>query len=68
MEQTEWDTLAEIKSELDANLMAYDTGTQEEFTRLLVQSLRGKGDRPLKTVSRTAKGGLPSCFLNEKTL
>ena len=68
MEQTEWETLVEIKNELDANLMAYDTGTQEEFTRLLVQSLRGKGDRPLKTVSRTVKGGLPPCFLNEKTL
>jgi hypothetical protein len=53
MKQIEWDTLAEIKTELDANLMAYDTGTHEEFTRLLVQSLRGKGDRPLRAVSRT---------------
>ena len=68
MEDKDWDTLVEIKNELDANLMAYGTSTQEEFTRLLVQSLVGKGDRPLRTVSRTSKGGLPPCFLNEKTL
>ena len=68
MEQTEWETLVEIKNELDANLMAYDTGTQEEFTRLLVQSLKGKGDRPLGTVSRTAKGGLPPLPRRRNTL
>ena len=52
MEDKDWDTLVEIKNELDANLMAYGTQTQEEFTRLLVQSLQGKGDRPLRTVNR----------------
>ena len=68
MEDKDWDTLVEIKNELDANLMAYDWQTQEKFTELLVESLKGKGDRPLRAVSRTSKGGLPPCFLNEETL
>ena len=68
MKDKDWDTLVEIKNELDANLMAYGTQTQEKFTELLVESLKGKGDRPLRTVSRTSKGGLPPCFLSEKTL
>ena len=59
MKDKDWDTLVEIKNELDANLMAYDSQTQERFTELLVESLKGKGDRPLGTVSRTSKGGLP---------
>jgi hypothetical protein len=68
MKDKDWDTLVEIKNELDANLMAYGTQTQEKFTELLVESLKGKGDRPLRTVSRTLRGGLPPCFLDEKTL
>lgn len=59
MEEKDWDTLVELKNELDANLMAYDWHTQEKFTELLVESLQGKGDLPLSTVSRTSKGGLP---------
>jgi hypothetical protein len=59
MEEKDWDTLVELKNELDANLMAYDWQTQEKFTELLVESLKGKGDKPLGTVSRTSKGGLP---------
>ena len=57
MEEKDWETLVEIKNELDANLMAYDWQTQEKFTELLVESLKGKGDKPLGTVSRTSKGG-----------
>lgn len=68
MKDKDWDTLVEIKNELDANLMAYGTSTQEEFTRLLVQSLVGKGDRPLRTVSRTSTDGLPSFALPENGL
>lgn len=59
MKDKDWNTLVEIKNELDANLMAYDTSTQEKFTELLVESLKGKGDRPIRTVSRTFRGGLP---------
>lgn len=59
MEDKDWNTLVEIKNELDTNLMAYNWQTQEEFTRLLVESLKGKGDRPIGTVSRTGQGGLP---------
>ena len=59
MKDKDWNTLVEIKNELDANLMAYDSQTQERFTELLVESLKGKGDRPLRTVSRTSQGGLP---------
>ncbi len=57
MEDKDWETLVELKNDLDANLMAYDWQTQEKFTELLVESLKGKGDRPLRTVSRTLKGG-----------
>jgi hypothetical protein len=57
MEDKDWETLVELKNELDANLMAYDWQTQEKFTELLVESLKGKGDKPLGTVSRTSEGG-----------
>ena len=57
MEDKDWETLVELKNELDANLMAYDWQTQEKFTELLVESLKGKGDKPLRPVSRTLKGG-----------
>jgi hypothetical protein len=57
MEEKDWDTLVELKNELDANLMAYDWQAQEKFTELLVESLQGKGDRPLGTVSRTLPQG-----------
>jgi hypothetical protein len=57
MEEKDWDTLVELKNELDANLMAYDWQTQEKFTELLVESLQGKGDLPLSTVSRTLPQG-----------
>ncbi len=59
MEEKDWETLVEIKNELDANLMAYDWQTQEKFTELFVESLKGKGDKPLGRVSRTSEDGSP---------
>jgi hypothetical protein len=50
--QDEWDELLSIRSEMNANLMAQDTRTQEKYTELLVKSLEGKGDAPMGTVSR----------------
>ena len=50
MEQQDWDKLNSLRLELNDNMMAYDTYAQEKFTKLLVESLEGKGDRP---VSRT---------------
>lgn len=53
MEKQEWKQLAEMKAELDNNLMAFDSYAQEKFTELLVKSLEGKGDKPLSSVTRT---------------
>lgn len=50
MDQDEWNTLDSLRKELNANIMAYDWYAQERFTKLLVESLQGKGDLP---VSRT---------------
>lgn len=50
MEQQDWDKLNSLRLELNQNLMAYDQHAQEKFTKLLVESLLGKGDLP---VSRT---------------
>ena len=44
----EWDELLSIRQEMNANLMAQDTRTQEKYTELLVKSLEGKGDGPVK--------------------
>ncbi len=52
MDQAEWETLDAIRRELNANLMAYDWGTQERFTELLVKSLEGKGDQMPSSGSR----------------
>lgn len=54
MEQKEWKDLTELLRELNDNMMAYDADAQEKFTELLVKSLEGKGDGPLRgTVSPT---------------
>ena len=50
MDDHEWETLVAIKRELDNNLMAYNSEAQERFTELLVMSLEGKGDSPLREV------------------
>ena len=44
MDQEQWEKLDQIRRNLNQNLMAYDSETQEKFTELLVQSLEGKGD------------------------
>jgi hypothetical protein len=59
MKQEEWDALLAIREEMNANLMAQDVATQERFTELLVKSLEGKGDPPVRAVNRTFEGGLP---------
>jgi hypothetical protein len=51
MEQDEWDQLVALRSEMNNHLMALDHKTQEKYTELLVKSLRGKGDQPVRTVS-----------------
>lgn len=53
MEKQEWMQLAEMKAELDNNLMAFDSQAHEKFTELLVKSLAGKGDEPVSSVTRT---------------
>ena len=52
MNQTEWDQLLAIRAEMSNNLMAYDWEAQEKFTELLVKSLEGKGDLPVRAVNR----------------
>lgn len=51
MEDQEWEQLLALRSEMNANLMAYDAEAQEKFTELLVKSLEGKGNTiyPSKT-------------------
>jgi hypothetical protein len=53
MDDRDWNELNALRLSLNANLMAYDATTQEKFTELLVESLEGKGDLPIRTVSRT---------------
>ena len=53
MEQQEWIQLMEMRQSLNDNLMAYDPYAQEKFAELFVKSLEGKGDPPVRTVSRT---------------
>lgn len=53
MEEHEWEQLLSIRKEMNANLMAQDVATQEKYTELLVKSLEGKGDGPLRPVNRT---------------
>jgi hypothetical protein len=52
MDQTEWNQLDTLRKELNSNLMAYDWEAQEKFTELLVKSLEGKGDLPVRAVNR----------------
>jgi hypothetical protein len=52
MEEIEWEELLAIRKEMNANLMAQDVATQEKFTELLVKSLEGKGDPPVRAVNR----------------
>lgn len=53
MDQQDWDLLLSMRDSLNENLMAYDWAAQEKFTELLVKSLEGKGDPPVRAVSRT---------------
>lgn len=54
MEQEEWKKLNELLKELNNNMMAYDVEVHEKFTELLVKSLEGKGNGPVRgTVSPT---------------
>jgi len=53
MEETEWQELLSIRKEMNANLMAQDSVTQEKYTELLVKSLEGKGDGPVRPVNPT---------------
>ena len=49
MNQDEWDELLAIRAEMNSNMMALDVAEQEKFTELLVKSLDGKGDRPIRS-------------------
>jgi hypothetical protein len=53
MDQAEWNQLDTLRRELNANLMAYDWSTQEKFTELLVKSLEGKSDGPVRAGNPT---------------
>lgn len=54
MKQEEWEKLLSIRKEMNANLMAQSTETQAKYVKLLVKSLEGKGDGPIRgTVSPT---------------
>jgi hypothetical protein len=54
VKQEEWEELLSIRKEMNANLMAQSTETQEKYVQLLVKSLEGKGDGPIRgTVSPT---------------
>ncbi len=55
MDSTDWNTLVKLREELNNNLMAHDADTQEEFVKLLVESLGGKGDRPVGAVNPTLR-------------
>ena len=52
MKEEEWDALLAIREEMNANLMAQDVATQERYVELLVKSLEGKGDPPVRPVNR----------------
>ena len=53
MTEEEWELLLAIRREMNDNLMAQDTATQEKYTELLVKSLEGKGDGPPRAVNPT---------------
>jgi hypothetical protein len=55
MDSTDWNTLVELREELNNNLMAYDADAQEKYVKLLVESLEGKGDRPMGTGNPTLR-------------
>jgi hypothetical protein len=46
MDKEEWNTLDALRRELNANLMAFDSYAQEKFSKLFVESIEGKSDRP----------------------
>jgi hypothetical protein len=52
MDDNEWDELLAIREEMNANLMAQGAQVQERYTELLVKSLEGKGDPPVRAVNR----------------
>ncbi len=64
MNNADWDVLLKLREELKNNLMAYDAETQEKFVKLFVESLEGKGDRPVRAVSPT----FPNDFLSKTEL
>ncbi len=45
MTDSEWDQLVSMKREMDNHLMSHDWHAMERFAELMVESLRGKGDR-----------------------
>jgi hypothetical protein len=59
MEEIEWEELLSLREEMNANLMAQGPRVQERYTELLVKSLEGKGDAPVRAVNRTSRGGKP---------
>lgn len=54
MEEIEWEELLSLREEMNANLMAQGAEVQEKYVELLVKSLEGKGDPPVRTVNRTS--------------
>lgn len=59
MEQHEWDLLVQMRTEMNANMMALSADDHELYTELLVKSLAGKGDLPVGTGNRPVRDGLP---------
>lgn len=53
MTEEEWNLLLAIRKEMNGNLMAQNSTTQEKYTELLVKSLEGKGDSPPRAVNPT---------------
>lgn len=68
MEQHEWDLLVQMRTEMNANMMALSADDHELYTELLVKSLYGKGNEPIGTVNRPVRGGLPPCAECESAL
>ena len=48
MDQEQWEELLALRKEMNANLMAHNAKVQERYTALLVESLKGKGDGPVR--------------------
>jgi len=59
MKREEWDQLLILRDEMNNHLMALDHKTQAKYTELLVKSLRGKGDQPVRAASPPRQSGLP---------